>query len=347
VPGGRLFEVAPDSAYSSAVNFNWNFGTGAVPETSFEAGDGDFIAGVAGTNTATLTLQFGPCQATFSADYVVEPFPIAEVAPQTSFCEGLSFTFENNSQFATTYSWFFGHAGNNNSAAFEPEHTFPSTGNYLVQLIADPGSACADTAFAEIVILPEDPIVLEYTLAVPGPCDTSNVVQFTFTGEGADDILWQAGDGTEYGTETAVHVYGEPGTYTVQLEAYNGLCDVTESTSVEIDVFPGPLPYPVAIPNVFTPNGDAINDTFHLFFELAPGVPVELPGNKSIYDYLEDYQLQVYNRWGALLFDSSNGIMEWSGDDYADGTYYALIRFQRRCLDDSAKEIGRHFTLLR
>ena len=61
--------------------------------------------------------------------------------------------------------------------------------------------------------------------------------------------------------------------------------------------------------NVFTPNGDGINDV--LRFDL-----LELfDGNK----------LQVFNRWGKLVFEDSNYQNDWDGGDLKDGTYFYVL----------------------
>ncbi len=65
------------------------------------------------------------------------------------------------------------------------------------------------------------------------------------------------------------------------------------------------------IPNVFTPNGDDKNDTFEIF-----GI-LNFP--KST--------LQVYNRWGNLVYENANYTNKWSGDDLDAGVYfYTLTR---------------------
>ncbi len=61
----------------------------------------------------------------------------------------------------------------------------------------------------------------------------------------------------------------------------------------------------IKIPNVFTPNGDFINEYF--------------PEQNA--NYL--YDLKIFNRWGLLMFESSN--KPWDGGLAYDGVYYYFI----------------------
>lgn len=59
-------------------------------------------------------------------------------------------------------------------------------------------------------------------------------------------------------------------------------------------------------PNAFSPNGDGINDEFRLF----PGQSVS--GVE---------QLQIFDRWGGLVFEQSNTTPFWTGNEAAEGVY--------------------------
>jgi gliding motility-associated-like protein len=63
------------------------------------------------------------------------------------------------------------------------------------------------------------------------------------------------------------------------------------------------------VPNVFTPNGDGLNDTF-----IIPGLD----------QYLEN-DLTIINRWGNHVYEKKNYANEWTGDGLLDGTYYYVL----------------------
>ncbi len=71
----------------------------------------------------------------------------------------------------------------------------------------------------------------------------------------------------------------------------------------------------VTIPNVFTPNGDQVNDLF--FPETDPGVTISA--------------FSIYNRWGNTVYASTT-IFLWNGKTdgdlpCSDGTYYYVISY--------------------
>jgi gliding motility-associated-like protein len=68
--------------------------------------------------------------------------------------------------------------------------------------------------------------------------------------------------------------------------------------------------------NVFTPDGDDKNPAFML-----PNLP---PDNCK-----DQFQrIEVYNRWGKLVYQSSRRDFAWTGEGYPVGIYYYLIKYR-------------------
>ena len=82
-----------------------------------------------------------------------------------------------------------------------------------------------------------------------------------------------------------------------------------------------------AIPNVFSPNGDNINDRFLPF----------LIGQEefSLQPLFERYDLKVFNRWGNMVFDSQGNASAWDGKDDGNelsaGVYYYVLDIRIAC----------------
>ena len=69
-------------------------------------------------------------------------------------------------------------------------------------------------------------------------------------------------------------------------------------------------------PNIFTPNGDGLND----FFEI-PGLPADVCTGSF-------QNIKIYNRWGKEVFASNANNFRWDGKDVNDGVYFYVIDYR-------------------
>ena len=82
---------------------------------------------------------------------------------------------------------------------------------------------------------------------------------------------------------------------------------IVEDATVSLDFTPA---------NVFTPNGDGKNDTFYI-----PNLPAD--------DCNDQFQgVEIYNRWGQLVYESTDRNFEWDGGNAVSGQYYFLIKYK-------------------
>jgi len=91
--------------------------------------------------------------------------------------------------------------------------------------------------------------------------------------------VWSTADTTE--TLKVVH----PGVYTLSVSTEPLGCMTTQTITISKDCY-------VDIPNAFTPDGDGHNDYFFPRQLLSEG--------------LSRFHMQVFNRWGQLLFETRN-----------------------------------------
>lgn len=102
-------------------------------------------------------------------------------------------------------------------------------------------------------------------------------------------------------------------------------CDTTYSKDIKV------LPVKLKIPNVFTPNGDGINDYF-----IIENNPSEAGNNNDTrgfeydsYNPINDYyirtKLTIFNRWGRIVYKSSDYKNDWDGGNLPDGNYFYVI----------------------
>lgn len=112
--------------------------------------------------------------------------------------------------------------------------------------------------------------------------------------------------------------FRDPGNYRVVSTVSNLLCpcmnsvDPTcqpDSTEINVTISESML----RVPNVFTPNGDGVNDEFRV-----------------VHRSLREFHCEIYNRWGKLVFQWDDPNQGWDGNiggrPAAEGAYYYVIR---------------------
>ena len=122
--------------------------------------------------------------------------------------------------------------------------------------------------------------------------------------------VWDFGDGSPYEyLPDVTHIYTDTGYYYVSLivEGSNG-CTDTLTKMIHIIG-------PVQPSNIFSPNGDGINDYFEILgLNNYPGITT----------------IKIFNRWGDVLFESDNYQNNWngknaSGKPVTEGVYYYIL----------------------
>jgi len=164
-------------------------------------------------------------------------------------------------------------------------------GNYAIASVTDAngcaniGSGNADVQvfympYADFSLFPQPTTILEPEII------------FTNNSMLAYSWMWEFGDGFSNSIDfSPIHEYFDVGTYHVSLAVFNGVCTDTATAKIIIDPF-----FTFYIPDVFTPNGDKLNDKFTPFGE---GV--------------EEFEIFIFNRWGELIFSSKNIQDQWDG----------------------------------
>ena len=154
-------------------------------------------------------------------------------------------------------------------------------------------------------------------------------ISFQNLSQNASSYIWEFGDGN---SSTLVHpsnIYDNPGSYVITLIAINDLgCRDTISKLILIEE-----EWYVYVPNTFTPNDDRMNKVF-----------------KGNFIGLKELQIQIFNRWGEMVFTSEDINFEWdgttpNGEIAPDGTYtYKLSYITRSGVED--KMVG-HVNILK
>jgi gliding motility-associated-like protein len=107
---------------------------------------------------------------------------------------------------------------------------------------------------------------------------------------------------------------------------HNGCAD-TARTILSVTTYDAFRPNELV--NIFTPNGDKSNDFFYPFYQANLS-------QYQIFKQEQSYELKVYNRWGTLMYETTDYSKPWdgktkSGSDADAGSYFFIVKYQSNC----------------
>ena len=215
-------------------------------------------------------------------------------------CNTNTITVIASSTSAVTYSWTSTNGtllGNGTSGVI-----VGSTGDYIVT-VTDINNGCINTASASVT---QTTINASFT-ANPLSGTAPLLVDFTNTSNNplGTTYSWNFGDSNSATTTNANNTYTSTGVFVVSLTATDpsGLC--TATSTINIEVIDNSL---IEVPNVFTPNGDGVNDAFS----------IKTKGIKEI-------NCDIFDRWGLKVYTITSIKDTWDGINQSAGTYFYII----------------------
>jgi gliding motility-associated-like protein len=196
-----------------------------------------------------------------------------------------------------TYSW-------SNSNIFNADSSDVCSAG-IVTVTATDAKGCVATNTINVVydVIP----VASFTSTPPSPVNAGEQIDFTNTSTIASgsitSITWTFGDGNGASGNQVNHSYSNVGSFPVILTVTGSAgCTNTVSVNYQVEAVLG-------IPNVFTPNGDGINEFLKFrFLEVFNG-----------------NNLTIFNRWGKKIFEQDNYKNDWNGSGFNDGTYFFIL----------------------
>ncbi len=246
----------------------------------------------------------------FAVSAVTVNSPPIVTANSVSVCAGSNATLSAAGAF--TYTWSTNQTG--------PSISVPGTATSYTVTGTDV-NGCVNTAVVSVSVFP-----------IPNAAFTPNIfsgqvpatVIFTNASTGTSlSNYWNFGNGDTSRQVSPSETYSSAGTYDVILTVIDnhGCLDTASVIIIVTDV-----PLVIIIPNVFSPNGDNIND---LFMINGTGIST--------------FNCKIYDRWGIFLYEWSDIKGGWdgkntsSGKEVTDGTYYFILSYS----DSKAKSTNK------
>ncbi len=281
-------------------SYEWNFGDNS---SSTEAEPGNHVYDTSGNFTITLRAYSSYCENSAEKSIVIIPnIPSVEYGPTTNGCPALTVEFYSEATDAESYYWEFGDG--NISSEINPTHTYYTSGEYTVTLtVTGPGGQMIKDDVI-ITVYPQPTALFEaYPKVVTIP---SEKVSFVNQSIGATNYLWDFGNGDSSVETNPAYEYTEVGNYEVSLEATNDYgCTHSYTLNESIVAEQGGE---INFPNAFTPNPDGPSSSEYTY------------GDKNNYVFypviqkgVEEYKMQIYTRWGELIFESHDIKTGWNG----------------------------------
>ena len=246
-----------------------------------------------GTVQVTVTDGCTTTPANNSTTIIVHPKPIINYAVSPSAgCVPLSvqFTQRTATGLGTNFVWDFGDG--NNSTALQPTHVYTVAGNYNVSIKATSAQGCIDSTTLTPGIPVVNPPTARFAFRPTNATIGRSAIYFSDSSLGATQWHWQFGDQQQSTQQNPYHLYGISGNFGVQLIVQNQY-NCKDTAYAQVPILPLNNIY---IPSAFSPNGDGINDRFSVF-----GVG------------LQRTSMEVYNRYGQIVYRSSDYVAEWNG----------------------------------
>lgn len=295
----------------ASLSYLWNFGdpgSGAV-NTSTGTNPSHTYAGTGPFNVKLQATSVEGCvHDTTIVLNSIHPQPVGSFrADKVDVCIGGSFTFTSTSNplDGTITSWSWDLADGNTRTIPSFTYTYPAIGTYDVSHFIINSFGCKSSVATTTVSVNPYPVVdagpRKYMLE-GGAVELTPVLNIPYP----VTYIWRPG--RYLNDSTVSNPIARPPDdqyFTLIVTSYKG-CSSSDTMFVKVLKMPG-------IPNIFSPNGDGIHDTWEIqYLDTYPGCTVD-----------------IVNRYGQLVYHSTGYPRPWdgkvNGKDAPVGTYYYVI----------------------
>lgn len=287
------------NATQGVWDYLWTFGDG---DSSTSNSPQFHFYNTWGSFTIHLKVWGSHCTDTMSRTIqILSTPPISHFTSSTiRGCPPLTVTFTNTSLYGNQFNWVFGDGGT--STQENPTYTFFNPGVYEVQL-STTGYGGQSSYFQTITVFPPPHAFFHFAPDVVTIPD-EEIICYDQS-DLAVNYLWNFGDGTTSEIANPTHLYNKEGEFDISLIVWS--VEHCSDTFILPKAVRAKAECQIIFPNAFTPSPSGSNNGHynipdHIFDIFHP-----------LYRGISNYQLEIFNRWGELIFVSKEINIGWDG----------------------------------
>jgi gliding motility-associated-like protein len=284
------FSFVPNS---NIVSYNWSFGL----EGSSITKNNMYTFLSNGVYDVTLLIVSDKwCESILTKKIKIYKLPTPNFEISSDVCIGdeAELSYLSNANDANVIEWNYNFGDGTSSAEKNPAHTYNYVSSFDISLEVISLEGCKNDTIMPVIIEVHSLPIVNFQVSSLFASELSPVINFYNYSEGATFFEWNFDNGEYSFEENPSFSFDNPQIYNVVLTATNDFgCSSEMIKTVQIDP-----EYTLYAPNAFTPNGDGNNDVF-----LAKGNGVT------------SFEMQVFDRWGGIVFESSDIEYGWDGLD--------------------------------
>jgi gliding motility-associated-like protein len=301
--GEHQLDFSGTGATTATAQYTWNFGVNATPATFSGQNPQNVVFNTVGEHEVTLVIAENGCSESYSSTIEVADHFITDFSVNNSAgCPGLLVQMEGGaiSDVPVYYLWDFGDGGT--SFQNNTTYTYLNPGIYDVTVTAYTLAGCRDSLTinfpnaVQIYPNPQPGFIIEPQIVSILDAETM-VIDSSF---GGASCYYYMSDGGESEDCEFLYSWTQSGIQTITqyvTSEYGCTSSVTGTVIIEGFTF--------YAPNSFTPNDDGLNDIW-----------------KPVMTGITKFSLKIFNRWGDLIFETTDPEKGWMGQ-VEDGDHYA------------------------
>jgi PKD repeat protein len=301
----------------SQWQYHWEFGDGTTSSSANANVDKPYTiwGDIANENRIPVRLTASNANNPVCADTIMHyviinpPKPLVDLGPDVSGCMPLTLDFPSVTKYnySSSYQWDFGYDGQTSTDENPASLTYNTAGVYIIRLSVH-GDGGSNWDYRKVTVYPKPLVSFSFTpdyAWIRSQSEDGTPIKFFNTTQEGNSYLWDFGDGETSHEFQPMHEYMSIGSFYITLIASSdeGCMDtLTDEKPLVIEGRGG-----IKFPNAITITPDDPAEEYYDPAEPDPRI------FRPVAEGIEKYRLEIYNRWGELIFVSEDVNKGWNG----------------------------------